>query len=354
MDNSADIVSGEIDHQGTITGSLRAVGNNVELSGNIGRSVLVLGRDFKLHPGAVIGRSLTANGDNLLIEGTVQGNVQLNGDRVVITGQIDGEVTIEAVEISIEPSATINGDITYISESEEKLTLAPGADVRGEIFYRTPTATEAQRNYTLRVLQIANILAAFILGIIVVRIFRPYAEESFRQLCSRFIASLASGLLGVIGLAFCLLLLALSILLLISGLVLMQGDISGMGMMFLVFSILMIPISSFTSVTGGLIYYSGTIIVAYVIVYLLITIFKKDNRRLTASSLLLGLVLLGVLFSIEWIGGIVSVTTMIIGAGAIIMGIRYCRVKQPLTKMIEAEEEPLPDENKPTAQNPEA
>jgi len=237
IDNSADIVSWQIDHQGTITGSLRAVGNNVELSGNIGRSVLVLGRDFKLHPGAVIGRSLTANGDNLLIEGTVQGNVQLNGDRVVITGQIDGEVTIEAVEISIEPSATINGDITYISESEEKLTLAPGADVRGEIFYRTPTATEAQRNYTLRVLQIANILAAFILGIIVVRIFRPYAEESFRQLCSRFIASLASGLLGVIGLAFCLLLLALSILLLISGLVLMQGDISGMGMMFLVFSL---------------------------------------------------------------------------------------------------------------------
>jgi len=53
--------------------------------------------------------------------------------------------------------------------------------------------------------------------LIVVRIFRPYAEESFAQLKSRPSVALAAGVLGVIALVVCVFILLLALAFMIAG-----------------------------------------------------------------------------------------------------------------------------------------
>jgi hypothetical protein len=257
----------------------------------------------------------------------VRGNATLHAGYVHIAGLIDSNAVITADRITIAPSAIINGSLTYTAESEDSLKIAAGAAVKGGISWEPPEVDERETTYTRLILRIASMLASFIFGIMVVRLFRPYAEESFNQLYNRFAVSSAAGLVGLICFFLCLLVLLISLLFLTAGLliIVLSSEMTGLGMLFLVFSILMIPITSFTGITGGIILYSGVIVVAYLIGHLIARLFRPTARPLSAGSLFIGLVLLLVLFSVPYAGNILYVAGTIIGAGAILNGIRHCR-----------------------------
>jgi hypothetical protein len=151
-------------------------------------------------------------------------------------------------------------------------------------------------------------------------VFGRYAEESFRQLRTRFTVSLAAGVVSLLALAFAIVILTVSIILMIAGLVVGNPIVSAM---LLVFSILMVPITTFSTVVGGIIFYSGKILLGFLIGALIL-------RRATSSgamnklNLLLGLAVLTLLFEIPYIGFAVYLVVAITGAGAIVLGIRHC------------------------------
>jgi hypothetical protein len=169
-------------------------------------------------------------------------------------------------------------------------------------------------------------LAALIFGVIVVRLFRPYAEESFIQLKARYVTAFASGLMGLLVLALCLLLLALSVFSLGIAVGIMTTDnVVILGVLFLVFSTVAMPISAFATVAGAIVYYCGNILIGFLLGNVILRRMKSETRALTATSLLVGLVILTILFSLPFVGDLFYLVGAIAGAGGIIMGIRRCR-----------------------------
>jgi cytoskeletal protein CcmA (bactofilin family) len=324
---SACVACQTLKFSGSVGNSLRAAGINLDIDGSVGRSVDVFGTMIRISRGAVITREVNAFGDKVYIDGQVGGKVYVRANEVFITGTVDGDAEIRAKKITISPPASITGSLTYMAPAADSLVIDAGADVSGEVKWEPMKEEKQEKTYTWFILRVSSMLAALIFGVIVVRLFRPYATESFVQLRSRFAMSSAAGLLGLLGLIFCIVILVIALFFLAIGYVLLtsEGATAGLGLLFLVFSSLMIPITAFGSVAGGIILYSGKIIIAFLIGYFIVRGFRPNPKPLSSTSLFLGLLILLILYSLPYIGTIVYLLSMIIGAGAILLGIRFCR-----------------------------
>ena len=338
--NSACVASQSLKHQGAIDGSLRAIAKDVEIDGTIGRSTEIYAIDVvKLGPGSVIERDANIAGGRVYLEGTVKGNATIAAGQVFITGQIEKDAKIESDHITVSPSAIVSGNLTYTSENEDALEISTGADIHGETIWRKLEESE-DSGVTGWALRISSMLAALIFGIIVVRLFRPYAEESFIQIKTRYVTAFASGLMGLLVLALCVLLLALSVFSLGVAVGIMSTDsVLILGVLFLVFSTVAMPISAFATVAGAIIYYCGNILVGFLVGNLILRRMKSEAKSLTATSLLVGLVVLAILFSLPYLGDLLCLVGALAGAGGIIMGIRRCR----RSKVNDREITPLPE-----------
>jgi cytoskeletal protein CcmA (bactofilin family) len=292
--SSANLFGRLIRHQGSVAGTFRAFGEEVDIDGTIDRSALVAAARVKLGQGAVIGRDLHAAGGEITVDGIIQGNAFLRAEQIYLVGQIEGDVDIEAETINVEPSAIINGNLTYTAASDEALVIAPGSDIRGEILRREITEEEEeQSSVAWLAIQISGMLAAFFFGLVVVRLFRPYAEESFTRLKGQMAASFATGILGLIGLALCAVLLVLALILLAAGWTMIYSETGVViGLVLVVFSTLALPLTSFAGVAGWIIYYSGKIIAAFLVGSLLFNRRQQPVKQFGGLSLIVGLIIL--------------------------------------------------------------
>ena len=90
-------------------------------------------------------------------------------------------------------------------------------------------------------------------------------------------------------------------------------------------SLLMVPITGFITVSGGVLFYSGKVIFALLVGYLLVRMIKPGATYLSRFQLLLGLIVLWLTFAIPYIGLLIYLVVSIVGAGAIVLGVKYCR-----------------------------
>lgn len=325
---SANLAGRTVDHSGRVDGSLRFAGERLTLNGYVGRSVVAFGSIIYMGQGAVVEKDVLVGGGDVTVDGIIGGDAHCSGNLVQITARIDGDLTLKgAGKFRIAPPAVINGNITYVAEKEEALELEQGVTVTGQVIWKKPKAEEAEESDLLTEItfRFASLFAAFLFGIIALKLFRPYAEESFGQIRRRLSVALAAGVLGLLVLVFCVLLLLVSLLAMLIGTVLLSGDYAVIGILILVFSILMIPITSFVSVSGGIILYSGKIVVGLLVGYLLIRLWRPQAKALSKSSMFLGLLILTLAFYLPYVGSLLFFLTTITGAGAIILGIRHCR-----------------------------
>jgi cytoskeletal protein CcmA (bactofilin family) len=329
LENSVNIASSEFTHQGVIDGTLRIFTQRSNIYGHVGRSLMAFSEKIKLNNGSTVGRDANIFAMTVSLEGTILGDVRIEAESVYVSGIIEGNANIRAGKINIVPPAVIKGNLTYTSKNEAIIDTTTGVTVVGNVTWNLPKEeTGTGVSLTSILIRVSCMLATFIFALIVFRIFRPYALESFYQLKDRLAASFAAGLLGLLILILCLFILFVSAMLFLIGVILISNDIFFLGSLLLVIFTLLIPITSFTSVSGGLIFYSGKIIVAALIGYLLTRGLRSTRKELGASSLLLGLVILLVLFSIPYVGFYIYILTGIAGGGAIFLGVKKCnRIK---------------------------
>ncbi|MCM2271366.1 MAG: hypothetical protein NDJ18_02245 [candidate division Zixibacteria bacterium] len=326
---SANLFGREISHAGKVDGAFRAFGEIVKIDGFVGRSALLFGREITMTSGAVIERDLSLFGADVWLEGAVKGNLKAHADRIELSGVIAGDVEIKAEQITIVKPAVILGKLTYTSTNEAQIDLADGVTIVGGATWLLPEDKKAEEEdedrYTSLVLRVSSLFAAFLFGIIVFRLFRPYAEESFKQLRTRFSVAFAAGLLGIALLVFCLIVLVFALATMIAGMVVINTEAAPFGALILIFSLLMLPITSFLSITGAIVLYSGKIVVAFLIGYLIVGRIKQTSHPMSKSALFIGLLAAYALFMIPYLGLTLYVLISIIGAGAIILGIKHCR-----------------------------
>ena len=312
---------------GSVDGSARVFAQTIVFSGYIGRSVVSAAESFTLDDGAVIGRDARVWGNQITINGTIRNNAELSSDRIEIKGTIEGDAHLSGRKIVIMPPAVIQGNLVYETKDSADLTIEPGVTVIGTTTWEPHVeAPKDEKSHlgTDILLSISSLLAAFLFGVIVVRIFRPYAEESYRQLRNRIGISFATGVASVFAIFFCVLILVIAIFSIVAGILLIDsGGLAIFGGPLLVVSILLIPLTSFLSVSGAIILYSGKIIVAFVLGAMIVKSVPGQSP-LRASALLIGLIALGILFAIPYVWCLIYILVSILGAGAIILGIRNC------------------------------
>jgi cytoskeletal protein CcmA (bactofilin family) len=312
-------------HAGSIDGSLRAFSMETTISGYVGRSVEALGAIFDMRTGSVVGRDLNVFGSDVTVNGTVRGDAYIRANKIHIAGTIEGNARLFADTIVIAPPAVIQGDLTFHTKSESALVIEPGVTILGSRTWQPAETEEAESGFDVSslILKISGMLAAFLFGIIVVRIFRPYATEACRQMRTRLPATIATGAVSALGLVISLLIMVLSLLGLLVGTIL-AGKATGavLGAPVVIVTILLLPITSFLSVSGLIVFYSGKIIAAFVVGGALS---RSSGTSLGAGRLLLGLAVLTLLFAMPYLGILVYAFTAIVGAGAIVLGIRYCQ-----------------------------
>ncbi|MBU8933937.1 MAG: hypothetical protein KOO62_08000 [candidate division Zixibacteria bacterium] len=345
---SANIFAQDVRHSGRVDRTLRAFGMDIEVGGFVGRALLAGGLHIEIGPAAVIEQGVNLWGQSISVSGTIRGNAStLEADTIIIDGTFEGDVSLKAKQIRIKAATVITGNLTYETIDTSGIEISDGAIIEGETVWVPCCGTESSDDegddFTSDfLLSSSKLLAAFLFGIIIVAIFRRHALESFRQLRDRFSVSLASGFLALLGFAFSLMVLAVSLVLMVVGLIVSTTDSAAIGVAALVFSILMLPITSFTAVSGGIIFYAGKIVMAFLIGYWLVRIFKTKPIELGKWQLLVGLIILTIIFAVPVIGFFVYLLAAIAGAGAIVLSIRQNRShpEAPSSKLPQPKEQP--------------
>ena len=324
--NSINVVAYDFRHTGRAGGSVRAFANTCVIDGYVGRSLVIMANQATVGRRAIVSRDVFMRGSHVSLGGTVNGNADLAGGIVTITGQVDGDLKIVGDNIAIMAPAIIQGNLTYISENEIEIDTDAGASVFGEIDWQLPEDEDEESSaFRDAVLRLSKMLAAFLFGVILMQLFRRHATESFHQLRTRFSVALAAGMLTVLVCLVSLLVLAFSLTLAIAGLSMISGDLPILGAVELIFSIIMIPLSSFLGISGGILFYSGKIVMATLIGWWIVRLFKREPKVLGKGQLLIGLLVLMVLFTLPLhIGSIIYVLASVIGTGAVVLGVRNC------------------------------
>ncbi len=331
---SANLFCRSVRQSGTILHSLRTFSEEATIEGNISGSYLGLGRRIDVGKGAVIERDLTVYATDANIEGLVKGKAKIEGVRITLAGTIEGDVLVRGEKISIIPPAIIRGALVYESEKPEALDTTSGIILAGGVKWQLPKTDEEKKdeqpNYVRKiVIEISGMLAAFLFGIIVVALFRPFAAASVDQLTRRTSVSFAAGLLTLGILLVAIAVLLFSILAAIAGVIMVGGSLAIVGAMILIFSTLMIPISGFVTFVGFAAVYTAKIVAAFVVGALVLRRADNGDDRLGKLTLLVGLVILTACFAIPYVGWLAGLVVACFGAGAIVLGVRSCRLHVP-------------------------
>ena len=312
IDNSVNVFASDYSHSGEINGSIRAFVAQADIDGYIERSAMFFAAETKIGKNSVINKDLYFFGGKLDMNGTVHGDVEIKaGDMSVgfsgsseggvwITGTIDGNLTIESDNIHILPPALIKGDFKYISTKEANIDTKSGVTILGNTYWDLPVnkQTENESTFTSFVKTISKFLAAFIFGIIIMALGKSYIHEMVHQVETRFAVSLATGSISVIIFLLSIAILFATLILLIVGLALIsEGETIG-GAIIFALSTLLIPITSFLTVSGGIIFYSGKIILGLFFGYWFIKKIRSNAKYLSKGQLLLGLLFIYLLCAI--------------------------------------------------------
>lgn len=322
-------------YAGKCDGAYRAFAYEQTIEGTVGGSAVAAGSMIELGKGAVIEHDFWAAGASLHLDGLVRGKVWARAENAFITGQIDGDVEIHGKNLTIRPPAVINGNLTYFSDNPPNIDTS-GVTITGTVRHEKPDQSASSDKYSLAqsvIFRISSLIAAFLLGVILLRVFRPYAESTFRKCGTGFATNLATGLVSLGVIVMSMIVLAMAVLAGVVGQALITSG--GVGSIFgsalLVFAILALPVSSFFGLTGAITFYLGRVVVALFLGAYVTRRLTPERKLPGYTPLLVGLFTLGVLYSIPYAGVVIYLFVATVGAGALVQGVKNCRAQLKLS-----------------------
>jgi len=322
----------ELDHNGKVERSLHAFVESAKINGLVGRSVLSFCSSFFLGGNGLIERDLFLYAGQADIGGTIKGNAEIHGGIVRVFGVVEGNLEIDADEITISAPAVIKGNLTYRSKNEAKIDIAGGVVILGTTEWDSPGASEDDDAGLFRtvVVTLSELLAAFLFGLLILIPFRRYAREAVEQLSNKFVISLAAGLITILLFLFAVVVTLVSAITFLIGYGLISGDAPAGGALVLIMSTIVFPISAFSAVSGGILFYVGKIILAFVVGCVIVRAMKKEATTLTKTQLILGLVALALIFEIPYLGMLIYLLGSLTGAGAVVLAVR--KISQEISR----------------------
>lgn len=131
VSGDAMLVGGNLRVTAKVEQSVLAGGGRLILDAPIGRNLRVGGGQVEVGPMASVGGNVTVGGGQVTLRGPVKGSVTVGGGRVLIDAAVDGDVVSNAGRLTLGPNARLAGKLSY--RSGEDLVRDPAAQVAGSV-----------------------------------------------------------------------------------------------------------------------------------------------------------------------------------------------------------------------------
>ncbi len=264
-------------------------GNIVKVNNHSFRDGFIAGNSIDLE-NANVERDLYVAGEKININSNIGRNAYLSGRSIIINGRVNGNVTAYGENVTIGDNAVITGTLKYSEDSE--LTISDSATVGEKVVEKNPKVSinTTKSNFISKVTNTFFDLANILLIGLLIMLFMPKTFEKIKEMkANSILKSLGFGFLTLIAVPIA------SIVLLIT----------------------VVGIS--TSIIALLFYfvsiYLSTVFASYYLANLAIGN-KLNNKYLL---FVIGAFLLSVLKLIPFIGTLVSICSLLIGLGLIVI-----------------------------------
>lgn len=293
LENDVWAFGNSITLTGVINDHARLLANLITINGSVSNSSILAGTSIQLTQTARMARDVLIFGENVIMEGNVDGNLTVFGKSVTLAGKCAGNVRITAGDIVVLPHTRIAGDLIYNSSSE--LILDKNVVLQGRMIREEGAISKAERkplvSWPSLFLQSWLFIGALCAGALTLFLFPVFLNESVSQIKYLFWKCLAAGFVAV-----CMVPVAC---------------------FFLAISLVGLPLALLTAMIFVVLIYLSKIIVALFIGGLIARARHQGFKAFPAMGL--GLVLLYAAAGSGLVGGIFSFLIVCLGLGGMIL-----------------------------------
>ncbi|SIR53154.1 protein CcmA, bactofilin family [Haladaptatus litoreus] len=295
INDDLSATAGSVVVRGTVNGDLSALAGNVLVAetGTVSGDVSALAGNVRIE-GTVTGNVESGGGNFVLAQtGTIGGSLEGAAGYSQLAGTVGGDVQVASETLAITETATIDGNLVYDAETFER---APGATIGGTVRQDEsmadvgPTPVPQIPNW---VGTLYGFFVNLLLGVLLLAVFPTFSDGVAERARSEPLFSAGVGLLLLILVPIALVLFAITII----------G----------------IPISLLGALLFGIVLWIGTVYGALTVGVWLLSLADRTNRWL---ALLVGLLVVAILTQIPIFGGLVQFLVLLLGLGALAIGVR--------------------------------
>lgn len=179
---------------GPVDNDVWAAGERVTVDAQVGDNAMIAGQTVRLAPGSVIGRNARLAGNEVRSEGRIARDLRIGASRAEIGGEVGGAVHASAERVTLLPGALVRGDL--VVRSPQPPDISPDARVIGRIDYRETRGDSWGVAWPLA--WIGMFLALLVLSLAALAIAPAWSERVVVQLRRRTLASLVAGAIVLI------------------------------------------------------------------------------------------------------------------------------------------------------------
>jgi len=288
VDGDLTATAGSVIVEGTVDGDLTATAGSVTVAGTVGGDVGAFGGSFLLRDGASVGGSLEAAAGDVRVDGAVAGDTLVGAERLTVgpTASLEGELRHDTAEFTLETGATVAGGV--VADDNIAFTHAPA-------FGAGPFTSDGPNVPVIPawVGAVYGLLVNLLLGAVLLAVAPGFGRRVADLGTTRALRAGGAGLLVAIGVPVAL--------------------------VFLVFTIVGIPLSLAGLVAFLLVLWVASVYGAFVGGSWLLSLADGSNRWI---ALVVGLVAVAILTAVPIVGGLIQAVVTVVGLGAFALALR--------------------------------
>lgn len=290
--------AGDVIITGNVNDDVRVASGTFELTGNVGDDLLVTSGMVKTTENATVGGDATIRSGDAELAGQFDGGLDVSAGEIDIIGTIEGDAELETSDLSLRPDSQIKGDLKYTSPRQINIpTGVVGEDITFDDNRRDrePSATDSLFDIFSLIGTLAYYLFLFTIGAMMILIFPEQSKAIADHIKKEPVKDIFVGLLALAGALLGIFMLSIIII--------------GLPLALLLFALLI-----FVLITAKI----------YTAMLLGDVMFEKLGiQHGQWTELAAGLLLLLVLTSLPWVGGLISIIATLAAMGSMYFALKY-------------------------------